>query len=100
MICAPERKWQLGQELALVEAQIGEIRRILASGLPCDTLLATIGEIQTSLEEVAAAIPGLCGETCQFRLTPEEFRAEFECTFACQLSGGCRPLTTRRCALA
>jgi hypothetical protein len=76
----------LEEQLARVEARVAEMRRLFLLGLPYNALQASIAEVQASLEQVAAALPGLCGEPCQFRLTPEEFCAEFARTFACQLS--------------
>lgn len=80
MICA-ETTQRLDEQLALIEDHIGEMRRILATGLPCDTLLSTLGAIRAILDQVAAAVPSLYGKRYPIRLTPEEFCAEFEQTF-------------------
>lgn len=79
------RRQRLDEQLTSVEEQVGEARRILSEGLPCDRLLTVIGTVQATLGEVAGAVPGLCGERCQHRLTPDQFRAEFEQTFRLRL---------------
>jgi DNA-binding FrmR family transcriptional regulator len=99
MTCTETRR-RLEVQLASIEAQVVEARRMLVAGLPCDGLLATIGAVQMTLEEVAAAIPELYGEQCRLRLTPDEFCAEFERTFMLRISRcrtvACSALTTRR----
>ena len=84
MISAASKR-RLEEQLVSVEEQVAEARRILSEGLPCDLLLATIGAAQATLDHVAGAVPGLCGERCQHRLSPDQFRAEFEQTFGLRL---------------
>jgi hypothetical protein len=76
---------RLDEQLASVEEQVGAARRILSEGLPCDRLLRAIGAAQATLDQVAGAVPGLCGARCQIRLTPDEFSAEFDQTFGLQV---------------
>lgn len=93
-------KQQLEEHLASVEAQVAEIRRVLATGSPCDRLLPSIGAVQAILEQAAELVPSLCGDRCQFRLTPDQFSAEFERAFGLRIRGyripGSRTMTPRR----
>ena len=86
MTCAAVVR-RLEEHLASIEAQVGEARRIVASGPPYDSLLASIGAIQVAVEQLAAAAPYLCSDTCQMRFTSDEFCAEFMRTFKLRIRG-------------
>jgi hypothetical protein len=85
MMTCTATKRQLDEHLAFIEAQVGQVRAIVAADQPCDAVLAIIGAVQEKLETVAAAIPGLCGEQCELRLPSDRFCVEFERTFRPQL---------------
>jgi hypothetical protein len=76
-----EARHLLEERLACAETHLREARRLLTVALPCDELLVAIGAAQVQLERAAELAAGIYAEQCPLRLSPDEFRAEFERNF-------------------